>query len=946
MITSSRDGSTASGQGRRPGSGSAVNAPLPVLPLGSAIQRPASVSSETVIHAGGLAGAGLALPPPVAGESPSSQVVARLFPPTRELGSSAPEFDPSGLELGHFRIEERIGMGGMGAVFRALDLRLQRNVALKLLAPGQSYDSASVKRFENEARAAARLDHENIARVYFIGEERGLNFIAFEYVTGLNVRDLIRRSGKLSPTDTVNYALQISYALKHTSAMGVVHRDVKPSNIIITPQGRAKLVDLGLARKDHAESADLTVTGTTLGTFDYISPEQAKDPRSVDVRSDIYSLGCTMYHMLTGQPPYPEGTALQKLLDHQNKEAPNPQLLNPAVSSELATIVLKMMNSDRNKRYQTPDQLIRDLSLVAAQLGLRGLHPEGLVWLTSRALRPRTWTSQVGWIATAVILLGAVGLLQRYPQISRRLAGGNAIFASIDAANAPQPANVTPNREANGAQADLEQSSKPTPVSTSSPNETSSGQVAATKTPQKLEAGSPATELATSGAAAESRPTERTTTTNVAATTPVEPNPTATSPKTATPNKTSTAPEVLTDTSNVVTVYTAGGVLLREYRTLEAACSAVEDGGVIELRFSGSRNEKPCRISKKNVTIRGARNFDPIVRFAPTANVSAPTESRMIQVQNGRLSIVNVQLELAVPSDGSAPEYALFGLTQPSHLQLTDCLVTVTNPRDLNTTVLSLGPDRSRSTSDMPRMPLMASGDEAAAVVELSETMIRGNCGLSSVDCQGPTQITLRDSVLALGRDAVTVTSLSSVMPEKSSGELRVELRLDHVTSMMRGSFLRFMGAGQGDQRVTVRTTAHNSIFVSTNRAALIQMETAVTPEDARRVLRWAGERNFYGAAETMWSIASTGEKLAFEDWVDHWGSANEVGPNNMPILWAAELPTQLSTANASNFALKDEPGDENPALRGATDGGNAGADLTKLPMLMNVDQRISESLN
>lgn len=270
MITSSRDGSTASGQGRRPGSGSAVNAPLPVLPLGSAIQRPASVSSETVIHAGGLVGAGLALPPPVSGESPSSQVVARLFPPTRELGSSAPEFDPSGLELGHFRIEERIGMGGMGAVFRALDLRLQRNVALKLLAPGQSYDSASVKRFENEARAAARLDHENIARVYFIGEERGLNFIAFEYVTGLNVRDLIRRSGKLSPTDTVNYALQISYALKHTSAMGVVHRDVKPSNIIITPQGRAKLVDLGLARKDHAESADLTVTGTTLGTFDYI----------------------------------------------------------------------------------------------------------------------------------------------------------------------------------------------------------------------------------------------------------------------------------------------------------------------------------------------------------------------------------------------------------------------------------------------------------------------------------------------------------------------------------------------------------------------------------------------------------------------------------------------------------------------------------------------------
>src|SRR5690606_6910543 len=156
----------------------------------------------------------------------------------------------------------------------------------------QSRDRAAVLRFQNEARAAARLDHENIARVFYIGEDRGLHFIAFEYVTGQNVRDAIIRAHRLRVADAVNYALQIASALRHTSAAGVVHRDIKPSNIIIAPNGRAKLVDLGLARKIASESmGDLTVAGTTLGTFDYISPEQAKDPRSVDVRSDIYSLG-------------------------------------------------------------------------------------------------------------------------------------------------------------------------------------------------------------------------------------------------------------------------------------------------------------------------------------------------------------------------------------------------------------------------------------------------------------------------------------------------------------------------------------------------------------------------------------------------------------------------------------------------------------------------------
>ncbi|HCO23265.1 MAG TPA: serine/threonine protein kinase, partial [Gimesia maris] len=216
--------------------------------------------------------------------------------------------------------------------------------------------------------------------------------------------------------EAVNYALQIASALKHINKAGVVHRDIKPSNIIITPGGRAKLVDLGLARKESDNaSADLTTAGTTLGTFDYISPEQAKDPRNVDVRSDIYSLGCTLYHMLTGEPPYGEGTVLQKLLDHSGKNVPDPATINKQLPRELSLIVQKMMASDPEDRYQAPEELMYQLMQVAGQLDLRGVNPEGLVWTSPTNSRLGFLERHIGWIATAAVLLIIVVLLDRYP---------------------------------------------------------------------------------------------------------------------------------------------------------------------------------------------------------------------------------------------------------------------------------------------------------------------------------------------------------------------------------------------------------------------------------------------------------------------------------------------------------------------------------------------------
>src|SRR5207249_9461577 len=188
--------------------------------------------------------------------------------------------DLRGRRLGHFELIEPIGVGGMAAVLRARDLQLGRTVALKILPPEMAADPENVRRFHQEARAAAKLDHENIARVFFCGEDQGLHFIAFEFVEGENLRTLLEGRGRIPVPEAIHYLLQIATGLAHAAQRGVVHRDIKPSNIIISPNGRAKLVDMGLARSLEPQSdGGLTQSGVTLGTFDYISPEQALEPR-------------------------------------------------------------------------------------------------------------------------------------------------------------------------------------------------------------------------------------------------------------------------------------------------------------------------------------------------------------------------------------------------------------------------------------------------------------------------------------------------------------------------------------------------------------------------------------------------------------------------------------------------------------------------------------------
>lgn len=304
-----------------------------------------------------------------------------------------------GQKIGPFELIEPVGTGGMATVWKAFDREMNRDVALKILPSDLARDPDHVARFKLEAQAAAALDHPGIAKAFQCGEWDGVHAIAFEYVPGETLRQRFETTGPIVPKDAVKYLLDLAAGLGHAASRGVVHRDVKPANIVITPCGSAKLIDMGLARRQDAIAANggVTTSGVTLGTFDYLSPEQALDPRRADVRSDLYSLGCTFYHVLTGQPPVPEGTAARKLHFHQHERPADPRAINPAIPDDLAAILSRLMMKRPEDRYQTPAELTQDLDLLAA-----GLADPSHVSRLQIATVPARPSGQ--WIVAAVVI--------------------------------------------------------------------------------------------------------------------------------------------------------------------------------------------------------------------------------------------------------------------------------------------------------------------------------------------------------------------------------------------------------------------------------------------------------------------------------------------------------------------------------------------------------------
>jgi serine/threonine protein kinase len=264
---------------------------------------------------------------------------------------------------GRFRLEERIGSGGMSSVYRAYDPMLERQVAIKLMHRDISTDPDQLERFRREARAVAQLNHPHVVTVIDAGEDEGAPYIVFEYVEGETLKDRIRRHGRLPVAEAVAYAIEIGRALECAHSHRLVHRDVKPQNVLIDPDGRAKVTDFGIARS--LEAHGLTAPGRVLGTTDYVSPEQALG-HEVTEQSDIYSLGIVLYEMLTGEIPFQADTQVAVAMKHVREPLPDVQRRRPEISAALAAIVERATAKETRNRYPTVDDFVHDLEEVLA----------------------------------------------------------------------------------------------------------------------------------------------------------------------------------------------------------------------------------------------------------------------------------------------------------------------------------------------------------------------------------------------------------------------------------------------------------------------------------------------------------------------------------------------------------------------------------------------------
>lgn len=303
-----------------------------------------------------------------------------------------------------YRIVRFLGAGGMGVVFQAIHRLMERPVALKLLSRSLTSEQRAVERFRQEVKAAARLAHPNIVAAHDAEQAGDMHFLVMEYVDGVSLAKLVESQGRLPIAHACNFIRQAALGLQHAHERGMVHRDIKPHNLMVTRQGQVKILDFGLARLGRAaspshdgpvtgqehQSGSITAVGTMLGTPDYIAPEQIFDSRSADIRSDIYSLGGTFYFLLAGHAPFPQGTLTDKIVSQRESSAPPVRELRDDVPQEVADIVAKMLAKNPAERYQTPAEVAKALARWAKPASSKSRH-------AAAANRPQqAWQESVG----------------------------------------------------------------------------------------------------------------------------------------------------------------------------------------------------------------------------------------------------------------------------------------------------------------------------------------------------------------------------------------------------------------------------------------------------------------------------------------------------------------------------------------------------------------------
>jgi eukaryotic-like serine/threonine-protein kinase len=309
---------------------------------------------------------------------------------------------------GRYRLEAKLGSGGMSTVYLARDTTLDRSVAVKVMHREMSEQADQLERFRQEARAVAKLSHPNVVAVIDAGEDGGFPYIVFEYVEGETLKQRIARVGALDPQEALAYAIEIGRGLTVAHARKMIHRDIKPQNVLIDAEGRAKLTDFGISRQ--LEQDGMTATGRVLGTTDYVAPEQAMG-HPVDQRSDVYSLGVVLYEMLVGQVPFHADSQVGVAMKHVNEELPDVQQRRPDISAATALVVERSTSKDPARRYQGVGEMIDDLATALEVEAARAGSTTGEATSVLDAVPPaeRQLSSRARWSWAAILLLVVVG---------------------------------------------------------------------------------------------------------------------------------------------------------------------------------------------------------------------------------------------------------------------------------------------------------------------------------------------------------------------------------------------------------------------------------------------------------------------------------------------------------------------------------------------------------
>lgn len=919
-------------------------------------------------------------PPPGAGASKGSSNLGLRTP--LELGKQL-----AGQRLGHFELIEFAGGGGMGAVFRARDTMLDRIVALKVLSRDQAADDENRRRFRNEAQSAARLDHENIARVYYVGEDRGLNYIVFEFIEGVNVRELVSQRGPLPIEEAISYTLQVADALEHAASRNVVHRDIKPSNILITAQGKAKLVDMGLARFNQLQAStdDLTASGVTLGTFDYISPEQARDPRVADVRSDIYSLGCTLYFMLTGRPPFPEGTVLQKLLQHSSDDPADPRQFVPDLPQMLIDILHHMLAKDPRRRYQTSGELIADLLALSEQVGLRtplGVRAAHVAPLPSEM---SSLERHLPWLAPIALLLLVVAGLDLFwsagdsPSLPPLPPAGTRGEAVANPPRVPltgeQPPVMAGDAAAHVARIEVAETQPSAAAGTESGTASSTveelpgddGDDTAAQQSDRIEKPAlaalpvnsalpsqapPAAELpadalnqgaSTAAASAAASVTETispslsTARLNKPLGTDANGNSTSEAEMSVVGDDAQAAPLTQPLRSGVLVVGDGQGP--QYYQSLRAACSAAKNGDVIELRYNGRRDEKPITLSNLRVTIRAGDGFQPVLVFHPRQADLIAAPRSMFSLSGGRVRFSGVEVEFEVPAPQAVPaeSWSLIEALSAETVELDRCVLTIRNATGQGSSfhdnvaffrvVEPAGGDSAMMTDGMPI--------NDPVTIRMEHCIARGEATLLRINELESVDFSWNNGLLVISESLLVAAGGQ----DRPVGQWTLDLR--HLTAVLGGPAFQLVGSFENPMLLDTQISAVDCILRTSSRGPLMEQVGIDSAAQFQQRLYWSAERNFYEGFDwdRFWRLVDLASpeppvELTFADWQMYWQEQQEVLPSWESVVWrqlpAAEQPPHR--AAPSDYAL-DSQAEINPARQAASDGASdAGMKADLLP--------------